>query len=112
MVHENCTWTIIADTLQSKITLLFTHIDLIHHNENVHDNKENHTNSLACYNADTMIRVLDGPDSDAPEIMKLCTSVKIPLSIVSNGPAMRIEFIDDSFGLNSFTALYSIRSIG
>lgn len=59
----------------------------------------------------TIIRILDGPDSDAPEIMKLYKSVKIPLNIVSNGPALRIEFINHSFGLNSFTATYSVRSM-
>jgi len=55
---------------------------------------------------------LDGPDSDAPEITKFCKSNPIPPPIVSNGPAMRIEFTDNSGALDSFTALYSVRSVG
>jgi len=60
----------------------------------------------------TIFRILDGPDPDAPEILKFCKSNPIPPPIVSNGPAMRIEFTDNSGALDSFAALYSVRSVG
>jgi len=60
----------------------------------------------------TIFRILDGPDSDAPEIAKFCKSNPMPPPIVSNGPAMRIEFTDNSGAMDSFTALYSVRSVG
>jgi len=61
---------------------------------------------------DMIIQVLDGPDSDAPKIIKICKSFPIPGPIVSNGPAMRIEYFDYTSGLGSFNAIYSVRSIG
>lgn len=113
MLHENCTWTIISNTPQSKVTLTFTHIDIVH---NLADNSiivSNQTNDV-CANSyyRTIIRILDGPDLDAPEITKLCNSDQIPPVIVSNGPTMRIEFTGNSNGLDSFSAEYSVRSIG
>lgn len=109
--HENCTWTILSDTPQSKVTLTFTDIDLIDYNDNERI-KENLNSSVTCFDSYSMIRILDGPEPDAPEIRKLCTTDKNPLPIVSNGPSLRIEFKDESYGLNSFTAVYSVRSIG
>lgn len=60
----------------------------------------------------TVIRVLDGRDLDAPEIIKLCDSDQIPPIIVSNGPAMLIMITGNAKGLDSFSAVYSVRSIG
>jgi len=112
-LNENCTWTIISDTLQSKVTLTFTHIDIVHPLENSMVGSTNTTN-VQCSGSlfHTIFRILDGPDSDAPEILKFCKSDPIPPPIVSNGPAMRIEFTDNSGALDSFTALYSVRSVG
>ncbi|KAL5234243.1 hypothetical protein ACI65C_001653 [Semiaphis heraclei] len=111
-LNETCTWTIISDTLQSKVTLTFTHIDIVHPLENSVVGTTNTTN-LQCSGGlfHTIFRILDGPDSDAPEILKFCKSNPIPPPIVSNGPAMRIEFTDNSGALDSFTALYSVRSV-
>jgi len=110
---ENCTWTIISDIPQSKVTLTFTHIDIVHYLEDIIVENSNITDR-PCSNDlfHTIFRILDGPDSDAPEILKFCKSNPIPPPIVSNGPAMRIEFIDNSLALDSFTALYSVRSVG
>ncbi|XP_029345465.1 cubilin isoform X2 [Acyrthosiphon pisum] len=109
---QNCTWTIISDTLQSKVTLTFTHIDIVHPLENSVVGTTNNTN-VQCSGGlfHTIFRILDGPDSDAPQILKFCKSNPIPPPIVSNGPAMRIEFTDNSGALDSFTALYSVRSV-
>lgn len=60
----------------------------------------------------TIFRVLDGRDADAPELIKFCKSYPVPPPIVSNGPAMRVEFTDNSGGLDSFVAVYSVRSTG
>ncbi|XP_022177373.1 cubilin-like [Myzus persicae] len=111
-VNKNCTWTIISDTLQSKVTLTFTHIDIVHSLENSIAGSTN-TTDVQCSDGifHTIFRILDGPDSDAPEILKFCKSNPIPPPIVSHGPAMRIEFTDNSGALDSFAALYSVRSV-
>ncbi|VVC39264.1 EGF-like, conserved site,EGF-like calcium-binding domain,CUB domain,EGF domain,EGF-like calcium- [Cinara cedri] len=112
VLHENCTWTIISDTPQSKVSLTFTHIDIVHNLAITSVKITNQTNDV-CNNPyySTIIRVLDGSDSDAPEIIKLCNSDRIPSIIVSNSPAIRIEFTGNSNGLDSFSAEYSVRSI-
>lgn len=113
MLHENCSWTILSDTSQSKITLTFTHLDIVHVLDQFMSNLVNQTKDVCSgFALRTTIRILDGSDSDAPEIIKFCNSARLPPPIVSNGPAMRIEFSDYSEGLDSFTASYSVRSIG
>lgn len=112
MLDKSCIWTIISDNPQSKVTLTFTHLDIVHYLESIEETT-NQTNTV-CSNElfHTIFRVLDGQDSDAPEIIKFCKSYPVPPPIVSNGPAMRIEFNDNSGGLDSFEALYSVRSVG
>lgn len=113
ILHENCTWTIISDTPQSKIYLSFTHIDIVHGLDNSFNTIINQTTEVCVHPAyHTIIRVLDGRDLDAPEIIKLCDSDRIPPTVVSNGPAMLIEFTGNTIGLDSFSAVYSVRSIG
>lgn len=113
VLHENCTWRIISDSPLSKVTLTFTHIDIVHNLADIPVSISNRTDD-ACANSHyrTVIRVLDGRDSDAPEITKLCNSDRIPPVIVSNGPAMLVEFTGNANGLDSFSAEYSVRSIG
>lgn len=110
-----CTWTIVSDNPQSKVILTFTHIDIVYalYQNQLTKGTVNETNSV-CSNElfYTIFRILDGPDPDAPEIIKFCKSNPIPPPIVSNGPAMRIEFTDNSDGLDSFVAMYSVRSTG
>ncbi|CAI6368736.1 unnamed protein product [Macrosiphum euphorbiae] len=110
---QNCTWTIISDIPQSKVTLTFTHIDIAHFAEDIKTVEKSNITERPCSNHlfHTIFRILDGPDSDAPEITKFCKSNPIPPPIVSNGPAMRIEYTDNSGALDSFTALYSVRSV-
>ncbi|XP_029345463.1 cubilin isoform X3 [Acyrthosiphon pisum] len=110
---QNCIWTIISDIPQSKVTLTFTHIDISNFVEDIKRVEMSNITERPCSNDlfHTIFRILDGPDSDAPEITKFCKSNPIPPPIVSNGPAMRIEFTDNSGALDSFTALYSVRSV-
>lgn len=109
-MRENCSWTIISGIPESKITLTFTHLDLVHYSSGLflHRNESNECMSSIF----SRLRILDGPDSGAPEILKLCKSNPIPAPITSNGPAMRIEFVDRLDSFDSFTALYSVRSVG
>uniref|UniRef100_A0A2H8TEF1 Cubilin n=1 Tax=Melanaphis sacchari TaxID=742174 RepID=A0A2H8TEF1_9HEMI len=110
--NEICTWTIISNSPQSKVTLTFTHIDIVHYLDSTVMKTTNETNvQCSAKLFHTIFRILDGPDSDAPEITKFCKSNPIPPPIVSNGPAMRIEFTDNSGAMDSFTALYSVRSV-
>ncbi|KAF0762933.1 cubilin, partial [Aphis craccivora] len=110
--NEICTWTIISGTPQSKVTLTFTHIDIVHYLDSDAVKTTNETNVQCSSNLfHTIFRILDGPDSDAPEIAKFCKSNPMPPPIVSNGPAMRVEFTDNSGAMDSFTALYSVRSV-
>lgn len=106
---NNCTWSIISGIPQSKVTLTFTHLEIAHmFNERLLMNQ-----TISCSDPQkTNIRILDGRDSDAPEITKLCNSDINPPPIVSNGPAMYIEFVHGSKGIGSFTALYTVRSNG
>jgi hypothetical protein len=98
---------------QSKVTLTFTHIDIVHHLDSTAVETTNATDVQCSSNLfHTIFRIFDGPDLDAPEIIKFCKSNPIPPPIVSNGPAMRIEFTDNSGAMDSFTALYSVRSVG
>ncbi|XP_050435751.1 cubilin [Adelges cooleyi] len=105
---SNCVWTIISGIPQSKVTLTFTQIDVGHYTEDV---VGNHTEDCSNVLFSSTIRVLEGRDSDAPEITKICKSNPFPSPIISNGPAMRIEFNETSGGFDSFTASYSVRSI-
>ncbi|VVC39263.1 EGF-like, conserved site,EGF-like calcium-binding domain,CUB domain,EGF domain,EGF-like calcium- [Cinara cedri] len=112
ILHENCTWTIISDIPQSKIYLSFTHIDIVNSVNDSYNMITNQTTGVSIpprYHK--TIRILDGRDLDAPEIINLCNSDQIPPIIVSNGPAMIIEFTGNSIGLDSFSAVYSVRSI-
>jgi len=81
--------------------------------ENRYQNRTNNQSNVDCSEEifNTIFRVLDGPDPDAPEIIKFCKSNPIPPPIFSNGPAIRLEFISNA-EVDSFTAIYSIRSIG
>lgn len=111
-MRGNCSWTIISGIPESKVTLTFTHIDMI---QSYHLHRFMNTNkTMDCLNSFfvSTIRVLDGPDPDAPEILQLCKSDLMPAPIISNGPAIRIEFTDRMDNLDSFTAIYSVRSIG
>jgi hypothetical protein len=94
--------------------LTFTHIDIVHYLEDYNRGEKSNITNYPCSNDvfHTIFRILDGPDSDAPEITKFCKSNPIPPPIISNGPAMRIEFTDNSAAYDSFTAFYSVRSIG
>lgn len=109
VIHtSNCSWTIISNIPQSKVTLIFTHLDLYLNNLDKLRNQ-----SSMCSDADTtLIRILDGRDADAPEIANMCTSSSLPPPIISNGPAIRIEFNDLFGGYQSFTVQYSVRSNG
>lgn len=112
-LQKNCTWTIISDNPQSKVTLTFTHIDIVHYMDLSMLKTTNQTN-VVCSNElfHTIFRILDGPDSDAPEIITFCKSDPIPPPIVSNGPSMRLEYTDNSGSADSFIAIYSVRSTG
>lgn len=114
MINENCSWTIISGMPEARITLTFTHLDIVHYLDDTRFPVwTNGTNTKCSYSMfHTIFRILDGPDQDAPEIIKFCKSNPIPAPIVSNGPAMRIEFVDNTDRLDSFTAIYSVRSIG
>lgn len=113
MLQENCTWTIVSDIPQSKVYLSFTHIDIVHNLDNFYNDMTNQTDGVCVHPLyHTIIRVLDGPDIHAPEIIKLCNSDQIPPIVVSNGPAMLIEFTGNFNQLDSFSAVYSVRSIG
>lgn len=102
-----------SGTPQSRVTLTFTHIDIVHQLETFTVESKNKTDEICSGELyHTIFRVLDGRDSDAPEITKFCKPYPIPPPIVSNGPAMRIEFSDNSDGFDSFSAIYSVRSIG
>lgn len=113
MLQENCSWTIISDNPESKVILTFTHIDIVQYMDQAISETTNETNKVCSYEFfHTIFRILDGPEPDAPEIIKFCKSDPIPPPIVSNGPAMRIEFTDKSDATDSFSAIYSVRSTG
>lgn len=76
------------------------------------DNPVNQTDECSNVLFTSTIRVLDGQDSDAPELIILCNPFPLPPPIISNGPAIRVIFNEVMGGLDSFTASYSVRSIG
>ncbi|XP_050535178.1 cubilin [Daktulosphaira vitifoliae] len=107
----NCSWTIISGIPQSKVTLILTEIDFTPYQTSQLDNVSNQTDECSNILYTSSIRVLDGQDSDAPELIHLCKSFPLPPPIISNSPAIRIIFNEVMSGLDSFTATYSVRSI-
>ncbi|XP_053622099.1 cubilin homolog [Plodia interpunctella] len=77
--NSSCVWTILAPTLEEKVSLTITHLSLP-------INYEQRTNET-CPNS--YLRILDGNDENAPLIGEYCGR-KVPATIVSRGSALTV----------------------
>ncbi|XP_049865550.1 cubilin homolog [Pectinophora gossypiella] len=78
-ISNNCTWTILAPSLDKKISLIITHMSIPKNTDIITTRK--------C--PSSYLRVYDGNDVDAPVVDEFCGH-KVPPMIVSHGSAITL----------------------